>query len=447
MIAALLALTFVFYLPIAVWSLNFQREGLQAETWLDPLAEQNFYENVIPYILPILAEPPPDPNGNVPERRLGALDFNVVVDNLDQSEWEMIAREVVPPDFVQSETEKNLPLFLNYITGQNARLEAEFDTYILRDNLLGQPGDRMINLIFNSWPACDATAEAEVQAFLDEVTETFPYCKPQDAGLQREIFSLLKSSKDDLATKLPDVWNIREEYATRNELTLAQVDDVFYQNLQWPIVLATELYLLNYMLAASLLAMIVIFAVASFKSFLRWMGIPILLAGILTLIPLGVGPLLFSSPPQNDVVRDEVVALREEAIRGVLASLVSTFTTPVLIQGAVIVAVGFLFLLISTVVEDDDDLHTAPIPYDFMPPTFPPAVGSTPTGGQTLRPNPPPLPKQPPPMSSPLPAKRKRDEAIKVEAQPDPRRSSEIQRSNRLSINVEAEEDPPKPEA
>ncbi|HLA44706.1 MAG TPA: hypothetical protein VJZ27_14780, partial [Aggregatilineales bacterium] len=333
-----LAFIFVFSFATAIWSFNINRRAIQADSNFSDLLSEDFYDSILPAVLPSLAENPQN------EVKIGELDFSSVVENLEFEDWQAISAEVVPGAFLEEQTEENVAIFLEFLRGERARLDVEFDTGVLRENLLGQPGDRMVNRIFSTWEDCDKDDEAQVQDWLKQEGANFPYCKPIDTDLQLRVFSSLNASKDELARSIPEVWNVREQFAEKNNLTLRETDQRFYEDMQRGAVLSLELNPLNILLNLAWLALIVIFAVDSAKSFFLWMGIPLTITGIFVLLPLGIIPLFIPAAFGN--AQDNVHSIESETVRSVILSLVSQFTMPILVQGAVLVAVGFACIFI-----------------------------------------------------------------------------------------------------
>jgi hypothetical protein len=353
------AVLFISIMPFSIWWINGQHTVFKSEIYIDSFAEHDVYENITPLVLPALAH-----GAEQEQITLGKLSFQSIVENLDAEDWQTIAAEVVPPDYLQAQIEPNLQYLFDYMNGNAARLEVEFDTGYLRRNLLGQPGDRMINRIFQTWQPCTPDQEADIHRFLDEAEVAFPYCKPEDADLQREVFTLLNTAKDDLVRDIPETWNMREQYAERNAVSLQEADRFFYESIQRPAVLWDELFPLAILLPCSLLAMIVIFAVDSAKSFFRWMGTPLILTGIAVLLPLLFVPIIQSAPFEAQPQQTELEAIQLETLHGVVVSITNAFSRPVLYQGAGLVGLGFALLLISTLI---------PAP----PPMTPYEIGST----------------------------------------------------------------------
>ncbi len=366
--ALVLGLLFASFLPFSVWILNFNETATEADTYLNTVADQDAYDNIVPLILPVIAFTQQDA-----EVTAGQLRFSAIMENLDQDDWNAIAREIIPSGYLQAQAELNLSRFFDYTNGERAFMDVEFNTGILRENLVGPPGDRMVNRIFSSWDDCTPEETEQVRAFLAETSQDFPYCQPDEAALQRQVFTLLNNAKDELAAEIPDRINVREDYAERNNTTLTEADIYFYETWQRPIVLQNEMGQLYILMPSMLLALIIILGVDSLKSFLGWMGWPLIVAGILILLPLAILPIILPSMDFNEGTNNDLNAIQAETLRGMVISLLSAFSTPVLLQGAGITGAGFVLLMLSFLLPSQQDYDP---PYETSLPYIRDASGS-----------------------------------------------------------------------
>lgn len=398
-LATACGLLFVMIIPVSLWILNFTQVGLKTETYLEPFQTEGFYENLVPLILPAMAESahdnPTDPTDDI--MLPGELRFGDVVNNLNQDDWNQIAKDIVPAGYVKDEIESNWSAILEYAKGDKPFLDVAFNTGVIRDNLLGVPGDRMVNRIFNTWPDCTPTQETDLQAFIDKKTDAFPYCKPTDTVLQNNTFALLTASKNALAEELPETYILREEMAKNDNISIEKVDQNLYEAIQRPIALELALAPLTILLPCALLALIVILAVSSSKSFFGWMGWPVALAGITTLLPLGILPLML---PALTTGGNNVEAVRGEALTSVARALIVSFTQPILVQGAFMVAAGFISLFIAVLMPDPDE-EDMPVFYSGGSTPVYPQPTQTPPPSSAVR-TPPPA-RTPPPVQPQLP--------------------------------------------
>lgn len=393
------------------------RVGLQEETYLEPFQTEGFYENLVPLFLPAAADDPSNPNNDI--MLPGKLRFRDVVNNLEQDDWNAIAGEIVPPEYVKQEFETNLPIIFGFANGNLPRFDVVVDTGIVRENLLGEPGDRMVNRIFNTWPNCSPEQETQIQDFIDEKTDIFPYCKPSEPALQRETFALLTASKNELANEIPETFIYRHERARSENITLREVDLALYNDVQRPIAfMQAGGEMLAILQPCALLALVVILGVSSAKSFFAWIGWPVALAGIMTLLPLAVVPVILAS--LNTSTHTDAEAFQSEALRSAGRAMVVSFTQPILTQGTLLVAIGFISMLIAAVMPDpDEELYYASLEGSTaqMPVTPPLSPRGSPSVIAPLRSSiPPTAPPPPPPLELPEPSfppqfKKKEDAA------------------------------------
>lgn len=367
LIGLVLGFVFVMVATISIWQYNVDQTLIEAGDDIETVLTEDFYDAVVPYILPAIASTLQKKDEKGPE-------FQELIQHLDQEDWNSIVPEVLPSDYVKAEVDRNMMVFLEYVDGESARLNIEINTEQLRENLLGRPGDSMVNRIFIALPICDATSEAQMRAYLDDGSQPFPYCKPADTALQSEAFAELTTFKDTMARDLPDTWRLREKYADQINGTIEAADEELYLNIQRPAALNRKLYPLNFLIPVAILALIIIFAVDSGRSFLRWMGWPLLLSGIFVLIPLGLLPLLLADKAGHE---NNLQALRIDTIRGALLSFIPQLSRPILVQGTLMVACSFLLLFVSFLLpEANQPVFTPPPP---MPPANPFAESVTPS--------------------------------------------------------------------
>jgi hypothetical protein len=352
----LLAL-FIMFLPIAIWVYNLNQVGLQEETYLAAFEKNDFYANIAPLILPALAEATRNNivEEDIPTEGRLLLQFSRIVANLKAEDWASVTEQVLPPEYLRGQIEPNLTNFLAYLRGEAPRLRVVFETQTISQALRGPAGDDLVARIYDSWDTCSPLQENQWQAYLQDNSQPLPTCQSSDETRAVAIRAALRDIVDDLARRLPPTWDIRQEYARDNRLTMREVDANFYRVLQRPAVLARETFLVNFLLTLVLLAFIIIITVDSARSFCRWIGWGTALAGLLTLLPLGGLPLLLSATPTPPSGEDNISLLQWEALRGVALSLVSKFSEPLLLQGAMVTLIGFGLLFLSFLVPSLDE--------------------------------------------------------------------------------------------
>ena len=102
--AALTALLFIVTLPCATWMFSTGQMLLNADSYKNAFSQQNVYADLIPALLPAIAESENRDNVQNPD----TLTFLNIVDNLDANDWRRIAAELVPPEWLRAQVEANL---------------------------------------------------------------------------------------------------------------------------------------------------------------------------------------------------------------------------------------------------------------------------------------------------------------------------------------------------
>jgi len=340
--AILAAFLFVMTLPWAVWMSSVKGLLLDADTYKNTLSRQNLYTTLIPDLLTTIVES--ESENNNPD----TLTFLNVVRNLDRQDWERIATLLIPADWLQAQVERNLDAFFAWLNGDTPTPDLAFDTASLRERLAGEPGQRVVNLILESWPPC-TDEQLDVLLNFEHTDQPFPFCQPPGEYIALTSTALAEALSEQ-ASALPDVvpapdW--LENPRTRRELARLK------QFVQLLNAFVAELWLLP----AALLALIVFFTVRSLKSFGRWSGTVLIVGGILSIlpIPLMLSPsflpsILLSSIKSSDVtISSQQAAHLNILAQSISHAIVGELTLPVLIISGVLIALGFIAHVVAAI--------------------------------------------------------------------------------------------------
>ena len=376
-----LALVFVGVLPCSLWSYNTQRIVLDGQTYKTVFTNEDFYTELVPRVLPALLKelgPAASPT------RITLLD---AIDHLPPQDWEAIAPQLVPREWVSREVEQNVDAFLAWLDG-TANLDILFDTGQLRTRLASTPGDAAVRRIGEALPPCTPDQETQFGQFIDGAAEVaFTYCRPADPALQRDLVTLLNTARLAALDALPEQLDVVEEMRTASQNTAAPdghpapsnaFSDAQLNRFRSAIRLWRQLLLLTLMIPAALLALVVIVIVRSSKTFFRWVGWSLMAGSALTLLPLFVLPFVVQEISYEHQLEQGFAtggALIAEVISArMLRLLIGTFTWPILIQSAILIVIGFVFAVVSVLLSDPD------APPDAPPPTQTVLAYVTPSG-------------------------------------------------------------------
>lgn len=354
-----LVLTFLLVFPCSLWTFNTQRIALDVQTYKRAFADEGFYEDLIPTVLPALLkglqEPPPAP---------GTVSFPDLIDHLKSRDWNAIAPGLVPMDWAEYEIETNLDNFSTWMEGDRDDLVMAFHTDTLRRRLEGSAGETAMQQIMDALPPCDAPRENQFDDFVaGEPGAMFPFCRPEDDARRAELVRILDETRLSAAAALPDQLDVIDEMEkasldhpepgeqpfTRNDL------DVFRAIVR----LWQGLLMLWLIFPIMVLALVIIFAVRSAKTFFRWIGWSLILGSLVALIPLVILPFIL-----HDLINVEGeieggfaaggALMAEIAGRRMTQVLIREFTWPVLIEAAILIGVGFFAVVLSVLLPDPD---------------------------------------------------------------------------------------------
>jgi hypothetical protein len=359
LIAAVFALFAVVLFAVAIWNSAGQSTVLNADTYKDGLASQNIYEDIIPVALPALARSSSAPQNAV-------VNFNDITEAIGSDNWRAIANDLVPPDWLQQQVEQGIDLTFAWIHGDtDAALVESFDLKSLHERLTGEEGKQAVDRVIRSAPACTDAQLEQIRTLEKNSGGKLPICQPP-----KEYFNVTR-------TVLSSALNVIASQIRQDQYSLAEVIGLRQRsdNLQ-AVTLGAQIYYqltcLFYLCPVGLVALMVAFAVRSFKGFGRWAGIVLVLAGLLAILPL---PLIsielidsVSDVLVNDAQDPEVQLFQFRLATGLVESAFGQFSSPVVSQGGLFVAGGIL-LWITTMVAGAFQRQQAPVPINQMPST------------------------------------------------------------------------------
>jgi hypothetical protein len=383
-LAVLAALLFVATLPCATWAFSTGQMLLNAESYKNALSRQNAYSDLIPALLPAIAEAEEQHNVNA-----DTLTFLNVVGNLDAEDWQRIAAELIPADWLQVQVETNIDAFFNWLNDREALPNIRFDTASLRERLSGLPGQRAVNLIMESWPPCTQEQLDVLLNFSNTPEAAFPFCQPPG-----EYFALtseaLSNTLREQAQQLPDVYPPPDWL--NNNRTRLQLNQ-FKLGVRWMQTFVAELWVL----AAALLSLVVFFTVRSLKSLGRWSGVSLIASGIAAVIPIPllISPFLLppaltsafsngeSGSPGAGVGRalGDANTYLNTIIHDITRSIIGEITAPVLTLAALTIGLGFVALVIAALTRYPEE--TQIVEWQTSTPTPTPTDAVTPVAQVT----------------------------------------------------------------
>ncbi|MBN2305325.1 MAG: hypothetical protein JXQ72_12645 [Anaerolineae bacterium] len=356
-----LGLVFIFLIvfPCSLWTFNTQRIVLDVDHIKKAFADEGFYRDLIPTVLPALLEGLEKDEAVPGEVRL--LD---VIKVLDKREWDRIAPTLVTKEWVEYEIEDNIEHFSEWVRDDRDELILVFHTDTLRRRLESSTGAEAIQRMIDALPPCSQSEEYVLAALArNGPTVDLPYCSPQYAHTRAALSGVLNQARLDAADELPDTFDVIEETEKASEEYLEPGQDTFTQTdlaqFRSSVRLWQRLLGLTLLVPVALLSLVVIFAVRSSKVFFRWMGWSVILGSLLALVPLFLLP--FAMHDLLNVNREIEggfatggALLAEIVGNRMIRLIVSALTWPVLMQSAALIMGGFLAVVLSVLLPDPD---------------------------------------------------------------------------------------------
>ncbi len=388
-IGLLLIGLFVLAQPVAIWTFNLQQILLDGSTYERVFDDENFYSDIAPGVLPALLT-----GLEMPTPAPGQIAFLDLIDALDRGAWRDIAPQFVPPEWTRQEVKRNLDTFLAWLDG-NAPLDLAFNTGTIKRQLESTNAGTATVRLIGALPACMPEQERAMQAFFDQAPDAvFPYCRPQDENLRRQLGQAVNDARLEAARYLPERLDVLDEMQQAAEAEAAthagvelEVDpfsDAELNSFRAGVRLWRGLLLLTLLVPLELLALTIIFAIRSSKIFFRWTGWALIAGSLIALAPLYLLPFIVSDLSyETDLTAGFATGgalIAELAGHRMLRVMISAFTWPVLFQAGILVVTGFVFVVLSVLLRDPDR-----VPGALLPGTIPPV--QTPAGYHVYQPS------------------------------------------------------------
>ncbi len=344
-IASLLVILFVLSAVAAVFMFNASTMLLQRETYKRALIRQNVYAS-----MPALAAEQitygssGDCAENVcqAETAVGLSNFlGIPADylmNLDRQRWEIITGILMPPDWLQSQTESVIDQFFDDLESPNQSVRASLSLGSMRAGLTDDDYRAVSRTILETAPVCNADQLLNLAAiFMGLSSDNPPFCVPTE-----EYRGLMENQVDstvrDLIARLPADATLNAARLTGladgDVQAKASVMEDRYRGMR-------TTYMISPLLPLFALLLLGVVAVRSWYDAGRWLGIPLVAAGVIVLALSAVlmlaGPWLVS-----DVILSRLTAQVSTSIVQVIENVTRTIGLRYIFWNAIAAGVFFL---------------------------------------------------------------------------------------------------------
>ncbi len=267
-IATLSSILFVLTTVLALFLTTINRQVFNARTYKNALVEQNIYKS-LPEIVAIAISSQTGTEGNGAG---GAPSFTV----LTAADWQAIVAALLPPDDLQTMTENTLDQVFAYLDGKTEAVSIPLDK--LKERLAGPAGTDLILQLINSRPACSEQNLLQLLSGTDN--SSLILCKPPEFMFPI-VVPLFQELLNLAAAQLPGKVTIIKPPSAG---ALPSGSGPFGADPITTIRIVRLMMRLSPLVPLAFLLLVTLFAVRSFKSLMRWWGIPIFVSGVLALV-------------------------------------------------------------------------------------------------------------------------------------------------------------------
>ena len=278
----------------------------------------------------------------------------VFLDNLTAKDWEQILTTLLPTNATQVLAEQAINSIFAYFNGDSD--SAQLSLIELKRRLSGEAGVKAIITLLDAQPDCTVEEIAKITSSLIS-DENVVLCNPP-AEVLSAIKPLIKSELQVAVNDIPD------------QVTLIQPDSISDLPTKGPfkgfrfvrlLMQLSPLAPLFFLLAVSVLV------IRSLRSWLRWWGIPMLIAGVAGIILAMASMPLFRLAFMAFVAEEIQLQMPQNAmiaLRDVIGAFVHALSEPIALQSLIIAGLGLVLLLISFFIKSEIDRETEDLPIE-----------------------------------------------------------------------------------
>jgi hypothetical protein len=268
-LAGLCAFLFVLATSLVILLFYAERLLLDPEVYKEALQKAHLQERLPGMIARWLAAPPAGSSFQ--------KNYPTFLKNLTSQDWEVIVNQVMPGEDMQAMAQDLVNELLAYLKGESSSITIPLS--MLKERLASADGmETLVRQVINKQPACSLEEVFRILSGL--VQGDILLCNPQEDAVITYMMPLLQGSMKAAIQLIPDEMDIPLiapgsfscciSSPTGGTLpSLSTIRLIFHYSPVVPLIL---------------LLLITMLAVRSIKGWLLWWGLPLLLAGLLTLI-------------------------------------------------------------------------------------------------------------------------------------------------------------------
>ena len=298
------------------------------------------------------AEEPEDSGGSGGGAQMGFLN------NLAPEDWEELISTLLPPDELQAMVEQALDQAFGFLDGNVD--SASIPLVALRERLVGPSGQEVIELLLAAQLPCTDAQLARLTLEVAEGEGDLVLCQPQAEDADALMFQMQKRF-DSLIAEMPDEADLIKPRAAGGSLgenpssaAPANRGGPLGEDPLAAIRIIRRWLWLSLLLPLGLLLLVTIFGVRSRKGWLRWWGIPMFIAGLLT-VGLGIAAVPALDWAWLGYVAANLPPMLSSSLSGLAhelaASVTRELTQWMLLSGGAVMLLGLTAIIASAYVK------------------------------------------------------------------------------------------------
>jgi hypothetical protein len=273
----------------------------------------------------------------------GDAEVRRAISELTVNEWNQIVDMLLPDEWMTNQIEEAVFSINTWLDDDRLSPDLVIDMHPIKMKMQGRSLFEIIDLIVDSWPTCTQEQVDEIQQSMDEFGHApILYCEPPEP-FRTELIEFAARRFQEFTQDMPDKFSLFELDEGNQDL-----DQVLLFKERVRTIRAFTIG--GWLLSAALLGLIMVLAIRSWRDVAIWWGIPILVAGILT-VTLGLSTGSFISrlvqgsavDIQGSRVLYDLFMLPVSAIRERIAGEVLGVGLFLSLAGIGILIVSFLF--------------------------------------------------------------------------------------------------------
>lgn len=362
-VGVILAVLFVILAPLTLVLFNVQSNLLQPEIYKAALAEQDFYEQ-LPALVgeqilrsmtynPCEADPSRcEGEGESGEDQEQAGGPPVYFSSLNQDDWEAIMSILVPTSWLREQGESAIDQVFAFLDSDEPTLKVTISMTAIRERLAGPEVGSVLLRILRALPECTPAQKAFYsKGWFDPAQPDLPACRPPEEDMPAVVMEMgvvlnqmAQSISDEVTLDASSIGAGEEGEQPPAE----DEGSPFGDDPKVAFRLVRRGMRFGFVVPLLLLLLIAVFAVRSLKGWLLWWGVPLTIAGAVTLVPALFAPAVVRWALETRLRLSFPSAISEtmaDTLLGVIQSIARTFSNRLAIVAGLLLLAGVAMLV------------------------------------------------------------------------------------------------------